>query len=173
MGKSGQMLILIGSTVSMFGYLSGMILSAPRMLFAFGRDGFLPARFTRVHERYHTPYIAIAVHTVVVIALAVSGTFEKLVVIASGTVLLVYAACCVAVLVLRRRGVQESGTPFHAPFSGVIPILALATILWLLKSLTAGEWKAIAMVVGVALVVYGASLPSRRAAALARAGTTA
>jgi len=172
-GKSGQMLILIGSTVSMFGYLSGMILSAPRMLFALGRDGFLPAPFARVHERYRTPYIAIAVHTVIVIALAVRGRFEVLVLIANGTILLVYAACCVAVLVLRRRGVQESGTPFRAPLAGGIPILALAVIVWLLTSLTVSEWKAIAIVIGAALVVYGASLPSRRAAAVARAGTTA
>src|SRR5262249_48372428 len=131
-GKPGQMLILIGSTVSMFGYLSGMILSAPRMLFALGRDGFLPARFAHVHPRHRTPYIAIAVHTVVVIALAVSGSFEKLAVIANGTILLVYAACCVAVLMLRRRGVHESGTPFRAPLAGVVPILALAAIVWLL-----------------------------------------
>ncbi|HEY7394933.1 MAG TPA: amino acid permease [Gemmatimonadaceae bacterium] len=173
MGTSGRMLILIGSTVSMFGYLSGMILSAPRMLFAFGRDGFLPARFASVHERYRTPYVAIAVHTVIVIALAVSGNFEILGLIASGTILLVYAACCVAVLVLRRRGVQESGTPFRAPFAGVVPILALLVIVWLLKSLTANEWKAVLVAVGLAVVLYGASLPSRRASAAARAGTPA
>src|SRR5262249_26154609 len=130
-------------------------------------------RFARVHERYRTPYIAIAVHTVIVIALAVSGSFEVLVLIANGTILLVYAACCVAVLVLRRRGVQESGTPFRAPFGGGIPILTLAVIVWLLTSLTFGEWKAIGIVVGVAIIVYGVSLPSRRATAAARAGTPA
>src|SRR5262245_64367269 len=102
------MLILIGSTVSMFVYLSGMILSAPRMLFALGRDGFLPAAFARVHQRYHTPYIAIAVHTVIVITLAAVGNFETLGLIASGTILLVYAACCIAVLVLRRREIGRA-----------------------------------------------------------------
>lgn len=173
MGQSGRMLVLVGATVSMFGYLSGMILSGPRMLFAFARDGFFPAPLARVHHGYRTPYIAIVAQTLVVITLAVSGTFENLVTIANGTILLVYAACCIAVLVLRQRGVQESGTPFRAPFAGLIPILALAVIVWLLMSLRADEWKAMLVVIAVAVVVYGASLPSRRAAAAARAGTTA
>ena len=173
MGQPGRLLILVGSAVSMFGYLSGMILSAPRILFAFARDGFFPSPLARVHDRYRTPYIAIAMQTVLVIGLAVSGSFEKLGILAVGTILLVYAACCVAVLVLRQRGVQQSGTPFRAPFAGSIPILALAVIVWLLKSLKADEWKAMFVVIGVAFVVYGASLPSRRAAADARAGTTA
>jgi len=75
--------------------------------------------------------------------------------------------------VLRRRGVQESGTPFRAPLAGAIPILALAVIVWLLKSLTPNEWKAVLVVVGLAIVVYGVTLPSRRATAAARAGTPA
>jgi amino acid transporter len=173
MGQPGRLLILIGSTVSMFGYLSGMILSTPRMLFAFGRDGFFPSPLARVHDRYRTPHIAIAVQTVLVIGLAVSGSFESLSVLAVGTILLVYAACCVAVLVLRQRGVQQSGTPFRAPFAGSIPIFALVVIAWLLKSLKLEEWTGMLGVIGVAVVVYVASLPSRRAAAAARAGTTA
>jgi amino acid transporter len=163
MGEPGRTLILVGSTISMFGYLSGMILSAPRMLFAFGRDGFMPASFAKVHEKFRTPYIAIVVQTAIVIGVAVSGSFEVLAIIANGTILLVYAACCVAVLELRRRGVQESGTPFRAPLAGVIPVLALLVIGWLLMSLTAGEWKSLLVVIVAAIVVYVLSLPSRRA----------
>ena len=59
-------------------------------------------------------------------ALAVSGSFEKLAIIANGSILLVYVACCIGVLELRRRGVQESGTPFRVPFAGVVPLLAIA-----------------------------------------------
>ena len=52
-----------------------------------------------------------------------------------------------------------------------MPLLAIAAIVWLLKSLTADEWKALLVVVGVAIVIYAASLPSRRAASAARAET--
>jgi APA family basic amino acid/polyamine antiporter len=165
MGEFGRKLILIGSTVSMFGYLSGMILSGPRMLFAFARDGFLPPQLGLVHQRFHTPYIAIAVQTLLVTIVAIVGKFELLALVANGTILLVYAACCVAVLVLRQRDVHEEGsTPFRPPLAGAIPIFALVIIAWLLASLKAEEWKAMLVLLGVAIVVYAASLPSRRAA---------
>lgn len=163
MGEPGRELILVGSAISMFGYVSGMTLAVPRMLFAFGRDGFLPAQLAAVHPRSRTPYVAIAVQTLIIAALAVSGSFEKLVIIANGSVLLVYVACCCAVLVLRRRDVRDVGAPFRAPFSGIVPVLAIAVIGWLLASLSEDEWKAVLVVLVVAIVVYAASLPSRRA----------
>jgi basic amino acid/polyamine antiporter, APA family len=166
------MLILVGMTISMFGYVSGMTLSVPRMLFAFGRDGFLPAQLASVHSRFRTPYVAIVVQTLVVIGLAVSGSFEKLAIIANGSILLVYAACCLAVIELRRKKVQASGTPFRVPFAAVVPVLAVLVIAWLLTSLTADEWKALLVVLGVAVIVYATSFPSRRVAAPAEAGPT-
>ncbi|HVX40393.1 MAG TPA: APC family permease [Gemmatimonadaceae bacterium] len=166
MGVPGRTLILAGSVISMFGYVSGMTLAVPRMLFAFGRDGFLPAPLAAVHSRFHTPWIAIAIQTAIVIALAVSGSFEKLAIIANGSILLVYAACCAAVLELRRRGVRGSGAPFRVPMSAVVPVLAFAIIAWLLTSLSASEWKALLVVLGVAIIVYMGSMPSRRAAAV-------
>ena len=164
LGSAGRLIILIGSILSMFGYISGMTLAAPRMLYAFARDGFLPNPIASVHPRFRTPYMAIAVQTALVTALALTGTFERLAIIANGSVLLVYAACCVAVVELRRRKVQESGTPFRVPFAAAIPVLAVVIIVWLLTSLTASEWKGLLAVIGAALEVYAVSLRSRRAA---------
>ena len=76
MGAPGRTLILVGSALSMLGYTSGMTLAVPRMLFAFGRDGFLPRQFAAVHPRFHTPHVAIIVQSILVIIVAVSGSFE-------------------------------------------------------------------------------------------------
>src|SRR6185437_5548193 len=54
-GSAGGALLAIAAAVSAFGYVSGDMLTTPRILFAFGRDGFLPARFGSVHPRHHTP----------------------------------------------------------------------------------------------------------------------
>jgi len=163
MGPSGRMLVLIGSTVSMFGYLGAMTLSGPRLLFALARDGFLPAKVAAVHPRFRTPHVAIVLHVLVVIALSVTGTFEKLGIVANGAILLVYAGCCAAVIELRRRNVRTEQTPFRAPLAGLVPVLAFAVIAWILSSLTAGEWKAMAIVFGVGVLIFFVSLPSRRA----------
>ena len=165
-GPTGRTMILIGSSFSMFVYLSGMTLALPRMLFAFGRDGFLPSRFASVHPMWRTPHVAIAAQTLVVGALALLGDFEKLAVAANVTGLIVYGACCVAAGELRRRDVRGGGVPFRVPGGAVAPWLAVAVIAWLLSEITAAEWRAAALVLTGAIVIYLVTRSSRRARAV-------
>lgn len=169
LGGWGRTLILVGSTVSMFGYVSGMTLAVPRMLFAFARDGFLPHAVASVHPTFRTPYWAIGLQTVLVAALAATGTFERLAIVANGSVLLVYAACCLATVELRRRDVRGGGTPFRVPGAAVVPWLALAVIVVLLATLELGEWLGVLAVLVAAAPVY-AFTRSRRGAPAAAAG---
>jgi amino acid transporter len=162
MGPAGRLLVLVGMAVSMFGYVSGMTLAVPRALFAFARDGFLPRVLAAVHPRFRTPYVAIMVQTCVVAALAVSGSFERLAIIANGSMLIVYAGCCLAVLRLRRLDVRGERPPFRAPASGAVPVLAFAIIVWMLGSLSLAEWTAMAALVVAALVLYLATRTLRR-----------
>ena len=62
LGEPGRSLMLAGASISAFGFLASDILSSPRVLFAFGRDRFLPKAFAHVHPRFHTPDIAILVY---------------------------------------------------------------------------------------------------------------
>ena len=66
--------MLVGGAISMLGFLSGDALGTPRSLYAFARDGLLPAPLARLHPRFHTPWIAIVVHAAVVWALARDNT---------------------------------------------------------------------------------------------------
>ena len=163
LGPAGRTMILVGSIVSMFGYVSGMMLAVPRMLFALGRDGFLPRAVARIHPVRGTPHVAIAVQTVIVSVLAVSGLFEVLAVASNVAALLVYAACAVAVLELRRRDVRTGGIPFRIPAGGVVPVAALAVIGLMLSSVQRREWYAALAVILAATLVYAVTLPSRRA----------
>ena len=163
MGPAGRTLILVGSVVSMFGYVSGMTLAVPRMLFAFGRDGFLPAPLAAVHPVWRTPHVAIAVQTAIVVVFSLFGIFEVLAVAANVTMLIVYAACCFAAMRLRRLGVQGGGTPFRVPGTRVAPWLALGVIGWLLWELRPSEWSAAIVIVVLASIVFVATRASRRA----------
>jgi len=169
LGPAGRTLILVGSTVSMFAYVSGMTLAVPRMLFAFGRDGFLPGALASVHPRWRTPHVAIVVQTTIVLALALFARFEQLAVAANVTVLLVYAACCLAAAELRRRDVRSGGIPFRVPAGAAVPWLALLVIAGILWGLRAEEWRAAALVVAAAVVVYLATARTRRARAVSAA----
>jgi len=154
MGSWGRTLILVGSAISMFGYVSGMTLASPRMLFAFARDGFFPAALARVHPTYRTPHIAIWAQTIIVTLLAITGRFEALAIIANGAILLVYVGCALAAMELRRKNVRTDGTPFDIPGTSIAPPLALIVIAFMLSTLTRAEWLWILAMVAGALLLY-------------------
>src|SRR5438270_8181271 len=81
LGNIGRTVLLAGATISAFGFVTSDILSSPRMIFAFGRDGALPAWFAHVHPRYRSPDVAIITYAVLAFALSITGTFEKLAVL--------------------------------------------------------------------------------------------
>jgi APA family basic amino acid/polyamine antiporter len=153
LGSWGRTLLVVGASVSMLGYLSGSLLCSPRTLFAFGRDGVVPF-FSRLHPRFRTPWIAILVHAAIVAALALSGTFEVLVLMSNVAVLTLYLLCAIAAFELVRRDVRLEGEPLRLPGERVIPLLAGVAILGVLSSATLREIAVLAAVVGVASVLY-------------------
>ena len=62
---------VVGAAISAFGFVTSDILSSPRMLFAFGRDGALPSWFAHVQPRYRSPDIAIITYAVIAFVLCV------------------------------------------------------------------------------------------------------
>jgi basic amino acid/polyamine antiporter, APA family len=157
MGSAGVAMISIGVILSTFGYLSGMTLAVPRAIFALSRDGFLPALFTRVHERWRTPWVAIIAQSAIVYVLAITSGFELLAIIANGAVLLVFLASVAATVQLRRHDVRAGGEPFRLPGGPLIPAAAALVIIVLLSSVTVREWMVLGGVIVVALAVYFAT----------------
>ena len=130
----------------MFGYLGGMTLSMPRILYAFGRDGFLPKALAQVDAVHHAPRLAIAAQSIVTVILAVTGSFERLAIFANIAALALYFGCAVASWRLRPSTALGAGS--------VIPWLACAVILWLLTGVTLNEWLAFWACVALASLLY-------------------
>jgi len=164
-GSSGKVLLLAAVVISTFGYLSGMTLAIPRALFAFGRDGYLPGAIAAVHPTYRTPYVSIAIQSALACTLAITSAFEKLAIIANVAALLVYFACSLAAWQLRRRDVRAGGIPFRVPGGGVVPLLSCAVIIGLLSSITLPEWRVLALIIGVASVLFAVTRRRREALA--------
>lgn len=154
LGETGRSIILVGMAISAFGYVSGVALGAPRTLYAFGRDGILPARMAAIHPRFRTPHVAIAVHTVIACSLAVSSTFQYLVILANVAALLLYLLCCGATLELIRRDVRTDGKPWRMPGEKLVPVLAAAVVIWMLSHATVREFTATAGALGLATIFF-------------------
>ena len=166
-GAGAKMLFLIGMAVSIFGYIAGDMLGTPRALFALARDGVLPAPLVRVHPRYRTPALAIVLYAGVVAALAISSSFERLVVMANVSALLLYLMCVAASYQLQRRDVRMAGTPFNLPGGMLVQVLAAAGIVWLLWQASPEEWTIEAYVLVAATLYYGIKRFLRRPSASA------
>jgi amino acid transporter len=131
-----RLLMLAGAGLSMFGWLGSDLLGSPRMLFAFARDGSLPAVLGRVHPRTHTPYVAILIYAALSIGLALSGTFAELAVLSTLATAALYSLGCAAAWRLARRGVALAGAPLNFPWlraamatgiGGMVLLIALAS----------------------------------------------
>jgi len=162
LGPWARTFVLAGATISMFGYISGDVLGTPRVIFAFARDGILPARVAAIHPRFHTPWIAVLIHAVLAAAMAISSTFNRLAIISNVATLSVYLLCVAAAYQLERRNVQTAGTPFALPGGVILPVLAAAVLLWLLSSATAREFAVEVIVLIIATALYLARRPARR-----------
>jgi basic amino acid/polyamine antiporter, APA family len=139
LGNIGHKLLLAGAAISAFGFVTSDILSSPRILFAFGRDGVLPRWFAHVHPRYRSPDVAIVAWTVLAFALSITGTFERLAVLSNVAVLLMYLLCCAACWFLVQRDVRSDGKPFNFTGMQIVPGLAIAAILWILGQAALSE----------------------------------
>lgn len=139
-GPIGSTLILTAMVISTFGFMTATMLSTPRTLFALAADGYLPRPIAAVHPIHHTPHVAIAIQAVIVAAIAITGTYVKLAIIANVAILLVYLATCLSVWQLRRIGAGTDDKPFVMPAGSVVPWLGAALIVALLAPATAQAW---------------------------------
>src|SRR5207237_4509618 len=121
LGSIGRTILLAGATISAFGFVTSDILSSPRMIFAFGRDGALPTWFAHVHPRYRSPDVAIITYAVLAFALSVTCTFEQLAVLSTVAVLLMYLLCCAGCWFLVKRDIRSDGQPFNFPAIKIVP----------------------------------------------------
>jgi basic amino acid/polyamine antiporter, APA family len=153
-GGWARTLLLTGAALSMFGYLGGMTLSIPRLVFALARDGYLPGALAAVHPRHRTPQAAIVVQSLLALALAISGTFAKLAILANASALALYLGCAVAAWRLRAHPSVGASTGVRLPLAGAAPFLAVPVILWLLTSLTGREWLGFGGCIAAASLVY-------------------
>ncbi len=154
LGNIGRTILIAGATISAFGFVTSDILSSPRMIFAFGRDGALPAFFAHVHPRYRSPDVAIITYAVLAFSLSVTGTFEQLAVLSNVAVLLMYLLCCAGCWFLVQRDVRTEGQPFNFPGMKIVPALAIIAIIWILSHATVREFAVNGVLLALASVVY-------------------
>jgi basic amino acid/polyamine antiporter, APA family len=164
LGNFGRLLLLAGATISAFGFVASDILSSPRILFAFGRDGMLPRWFAHTHPRWRSPDIAILIYTAIAFLFSITSTFAALAIMANVAALLLYVICCAAAWELMRRDVRAESDPFTFAGASFVPPLAILAIIWILAHATAQEFVVNGAVFAVGSALYLVQSAIRRRA---------
>ncbi len=149
-----RVVMLAGTALSMFGWVFSDLLGTPRILFAFGRDGLLPRVFGRVHPRTHVPHVAIICYAAVAIALALTGTFAELAVLATLASSALYAAGCVAAWWLARNGVAQAGAPLNFRWLGTATVVGVGSMLLMIALASRAEIFGLIAVIAISATVY-------------------
>jgi basic amino acid/polyamine antiporter, APA family len=148
-GYAGTLVVTIGALLSMAGTNSGTMLEGSRMLYALSLDRPKLRLISYVHPKFHTPTVAITIHAIVALALALGGSFAKLALLSAVARLTTYLFTCAAIPRLRKLSEGFRTPGLIVPVLGTIISLATFFFLDLPKFLAAS----IALVVGAIIAL--------------------
>ena len=154
-GPTGAAVLAAGAVISTYGYLAGALVNVPRLTFAMGEQGDLPAAFGTLHPRFRTPHRSVVVFAVLVWLLASNGSFISNLSLSAASRLLTYGAVCLALPVLRSRDVEGTGAVGPArlalPAGRFIAGLGMVFSLGLGLRIAPGEAVVLAVTMGLGL----------------------
>jgi len=123
----GAIILLISAVASTMSALNATTYSSSRVSFAMGRDHNLPRPFSKIHPLRHTPYWAVILSGVLILAMAWALPIEDVAVAADLMFLFLFMQVNVSVMRLRlRRPDLDRG--FMIPWFPVIPIVAIVAM---------------------------------------------
>lgn len=153
LGPAGAMLLTVGALVSVYGYLSGQMLNAPRLTYAFADREDFPAFFAAVHPRFRTPHVSIVIFALLVWTLAIAGTFRWNVTLSAVARLFTYGLVCAALPVLRHK--QPGAAAFRLPAGRALAVLGIAFSLALVSRMGRNELLILLATAAMALLNWG------------------
>lgn len=132
----------------------GIILAAGRATYEFGKMGYAPAIFGRIHRRFKTPANALIINTMIGIIALLTGRTAEIITIACFGALTLYVLSMVSMIRLRQK-FPELSRPFKVPLYPVSPVIALVISLVALLSITIyNPWLALIFLV-ILILAYG------------------
>jgi APA family basic amino acid/polyamine antiporter len=128
--RGGAELVTVISLFTLLSLMNNLLLSVPRILFAIGRDGLLTEK-AAVVSKGGTPRVALALTSLVVVIVILTGSFDQIIALSAVLFLIYYSSAFLAVFVLRYR-MPDQPRPYKAfgyPFSTAIVLIGSVAFL--------------------------------------------
>jgi basic amino acid/polyamine antiporter, APA family len=121
----GAFIVLGGGMISTLAALNATTFSSARVAFAMGRHYNLPHKFSAIHPRNKTPYVAILLSSVIMAVMASSLPLDQIAIAAGVIFLLLFTQVNLAAINIRRIYGDKLDYGFKTPFFPVIPIIGI------------------------------------------------
>ena len=131
------------------------MLSVPRLTFALGELGMLPAWFAKVHPRFHTPANSVLLLGALGLAFALSGSFALLATASSLTRMIAYGLSIGALPSIRASASPEDRARAYRLKGGyTIPAIALGLCIWIAIQSPLNAWYITLGMLAFGLTMY-------------------
>jgi amino acid transporter len=152
-GKTGAFIITLGAMFSITGTLNAIMLVGSRLPFAFSEEDQFPKFFSFIHPKYKTPTWSLLLFMTITILISLNYDFLKAASISAITRVMIYAIVCVTLIILRKKRSEQTQF-FKIKYGNVFAILGVLIAIWLLSSAKQNELIAVAIALGIGLVIY-------------------
>jgi amino acid transporter len=137
----------IGALISVAGSDESGMIGTSRLGYALAADGLFPKLFARVHSKFKTPYMSIAIQSATALVAAVVGNLSLLISVSVFFMSIAYLATSGSVFAFRRKGLRPQ---FHVRGSLLIPGLGILFSVYLISQCTPVQ-----LAIGVLLLLVG------------------
>jgi len=142
--------VAAGTLISAYGYLSANMVHTPRVTFAMGERGDFPAFFAKIHPRFRTPHVSIAIFAALLLIFSIAGDFPGNAMLSIVSRLFVYGSVAAALPVLRKK--HPNADAFRLPGGVFVSALVLLLTAVLMTRMHKGEFLVIAATAALAFV---------------------
>jgi len=131
MGDWGPILVSVAAVLAFFSVANAGILSASRYPLGMSRDRLLPSFFQKFNK-HSMPRNAIYMTVIFIVLGLVLFNPEKIAKLASALELLLFALCCLAVIIMRESRIHSYDPGFRTPFYPWTQIVGILSTCWLI-----------------------------------------
>jgi len=142
----GGAIVGVGALISVAGSDESGMIGTSRLGYALAADGLFPKLFARVHPKFKTPYLSIAIQSATALLASVVGNLSLLISVSVFFMAIAYLATSGSVFAFRRKGL---GSKLHMR-SLLIPGLGILFSVYLILQCTLVQ-----LAIGVLLLLAG------------------
>ncbi len=145
--------VKLGAIMGLSSTIIVQMMAQPRIFFAMGKDGLLPAWASSIHPRFRTPHVTTLITGGIVMLASGFTAIDVLGELVSIGTLFAFVIVSLGVIVLRRTR-PDLPRPFKTPFVPALPIASAVVSLALMAALPWSTWERLIIWMGIGRAIY-------------------